>query len=574
MADPPGAGDPLAGRRPVHPTGQGEVLYDDLSFEGIGAAINNSRLGPGPPADPRVVPLSEYTASEDPLSGPMPGAAESADMQQPSPTDSSGQDPGYGGTVDSTDQLFVAPLVLDDEEDPGQTQPGEEPGADGGDGGGGGGMTVEDVRHYVRQIDHIFRPVLICMCLVIWWVKVEAVMRADTDGMRLFGFSTVETGDNIGGFIIDAIIIISAVIIMTIILAVMFWFGLFKIIFGYLIFSTGVLLGGMGALFAISQSLALNIPMDYITIVFAAVNFAVGGLVLVFYCSHLRLQQAYLTVMSALLAWSLTRINEITTWVLLGLLVIWDIIAVLTPCGPLKLLIAASRRHQKDIPALLYSVTMVWFMAHDPEHGILGGGKSSDASPVDSSDEVLAPVRTGGRHGGNGGGRRRQSTPPRGALLTDEGVELHDLTGPVPASPEHAPASEGDLRSGTEAEAADVDPHLADADPDAADTGAQEDEDAPPAEAKARDGLKLGLGDFVFYSVLLGRAALSDWTTTVTCLVAVSAGLMSTIFLLAFFRRALPALPISLVLGIIFFFVTRAVITPFVLEHVSGVVGL
>jgi len=85
----------------------------------------------------------------------------------------------------------------------------------------------------------------------------------------------------------------------------------------------------------------------------------------------------------ALQAWSLTKIDEWTTWVLLGLLVIWgtslqprsggslktlkkncvqskgnqdaDLIAVLTPCGPLKLLIESSRRQNVEIPALLYS---------------------------------------------------------------------------------------------------------------------------------------------------------------------------------------------------------------------------
>ncbi|KAG0303971.1 hypothetical protein BGZ98_006066 [Dissophora globulifera] len=51
-------------------------------------------------------------------------------------------------------------------------------------------------------------------------------------------------------------------------------------------------------------------------------------------------------------------------------------------------------------------------------------------------------------------------------------------------------------------------------------------------------GLKLGLGDFVFYSVLIARAAMFDW-------------------------KALPALPISICFGMLFYFATRFALVPF-----------
>jgi presenilin 1 len=77
-------------------------------------------------------------------------------------------------------------------------------------------------------------------------------------------------------------------------------------------------------------------------------------------------------------------------------------------------------------------------------------------------------------------------------------------------------------------------------------------------------GIELGLGDFVFYSVIVGRAAMYDLMTVYTCYLAIISGLGCTLGLLAVYKRDLPALPISISLGVVFYVLARLLMEPLV----------
>ncbi|KPI88513.1 putative presenilin-like aspartic peptidase [Leptomonas seymouri] len=76
---------------------------------------------------------------------------------------------------------------------------------------------------------------------------------------------------------------------------------------------------------------------------------------------------------------------------------------------------------------------------------------------------------------------------------------------------------------------------------------------------------KLGLGDFVFYSLLVGRASLSGFVPWTFCLISVLSGMVGTLLSLLLFRRsvrALPALPCSIFLSIAVFVLCVLLVNP------------
>ncbi|PKY20845.1 Presenilin-domain-containing protein [Rhizophagus irregularis] len=229
--------------------------------------------------------------------------------------------------------------------------------------------------------------------------------------------------------------------------------------------------------------------------------------------------------MSSLMAFSLTNLSSWTTWILLALLAIWDLIAVLCPFGPLRILVESSRNDKREIPALLYSVNAVWLMASPGLSNKFRKSLSSVSSFQATSGEEI-PLSENIRYNRGEGG------------ASDEGGINCDGTDENSQIPRRQSSS---LQPQSQP-------------PNNVSYDDEEDE---------RSGLKLGLGDFVFYSVLVAQAALFDWITTVACIVAVLTGLNTTIFLLAIYKKALPALPISIAFGMLFYFVARNTLVPY-----------
>jgi len=315
----------------------------------------------------------------------------------------------------------------------------------------------EDLEYHADTVITILKPVAITMIFVIFAVKTMSEIGGASAYNSVIAYTEQEsdsTGTKLWKSLINALIVLAAILVTTVIFVILYKYRCLKIIYGWLITSSMIMLAAFGGGFFYLMLTAWNVPMDVITYLFLLWNFSVVGILAIFWHGATKINQAYLVIISGLLAIFFTRLPEWTTFAILAVIAIYDIVAVLSPCGPLKMLVETAQQRQEPIPALLYNAS-VYFLMADKE---------------------------------------------------------------------------------------------------------------PQLEPTKRKGVKLGLGDFIFYSVLIGRAALYDMITVFSCFVGIITGLFLTLLLLAIFRKALPALPISIALGIMFYLLSRIFLLPFVIN--------
>uniref|UniRef100_A0A182HU14 Presenilin n=1 Tax=Anopheles arabiensis TaxID=7173 RepID=A0A182HU14_ANOAR len=369
---------------------------------------------------------------------------------------------------------------------------------------------------------------------------------------------TDDTGTKIWNALANSLILMTVIVIMTILLIVLYKHRCYKVIHGWLILSSLLLLFLFSGLYLFEILRAYNVPMDWFTAGLLVWNFGVVGMISIHWQGPLRLQQGYLIFVAALMALVFIKyLPEWTTWAVLAVISIWDLIAVLTPKGPLRILVeTAQERNEQIFPALIYSSTIMYSYlgTHtDPDRaaplsgertigtgpGSAGGGSRQAGGYGAVNDH--GPTQTGATVEDRTAGFTQDWAATANQRVTRRQIEVQANIANNPSRPEYRTVTAEATRAGQ-------DPQLG---------GALYD------QAEER-GIKLGLGDFIFYSVLVGKASsYGDWNTTIACFVAILVGLCLTLLLLAIFRKALPALPISIFFGLIFCFVTSVIVKPF-----------
>lgn len=388
-----------------------------------------------------------------------------------------------------------------------------------------------------KAIARVLTPVMICMALAVWFVhSLGTSTKCDAEFERKFGdislsvpdqasedsgdttYSTLSAGIFIGIFV-------ALMVIFTFLIVYLYKSGRTKILQVWLKVSVFLIFAYVGGLYIYEFCHSRCIDLDWISLVLAVWNFTVTGLFAIFSVVPRLVNQAYLILMSALMAYIFRAIPAWGIWTILGVLAAWDLFAVLHPKGPLNMLVKYAREKGDPLPALVYDTNPNDAGREDdpnpakvriPQKNTERGDGSTHTSESDASQKKARKKRSPSR-------KKRAPNPDEDAKPKD------DLEAGPAANAEPSNDAEEDYRVGT--------------------MGAH---------------LKLGLGDFVFYSILVAEASKSSAMTAVTSFVAILAGLCATLFLVTVCRKALPALPISIIAGLLVYFLTRYAIQPFV----------
>ncbi|CAL9029082.1 unnamed protein product [Prunus brigantina] len=447
------------------------------------------------------------------------------------------------------------------------------------------------------EIIGVMSPVSICMLLVVLLVYALSPSNPFSAAASAPPIRTAanlvylespsdSASQKLEGALLNALVFVVLIAIVTFLLVLLYYYNFTNFLKNYMRFSAFFVLGTMGGSIFLSIIQHFSIPIDSITCFLLLFNFTVVGVLSVFSGGiPIFLRQAYMVCLGIIVAAWFTKLPEWTTWVLLVALAVYDLVAVLAPGGPLKLLVELASSRDEELPALVYEARPT-VPRNTQRRGsgleLLVAGVSDSGSV-----ELQAVTRDNvNRNENESRGNSEYSAVEFGSFRS-EGHESNRDEGERLLSEENARD-----RQSLSSDSSGYSTVIVQSDRATQfSSGASEiiNEEMSPLvemtglgnerEQLRRDGsemfskgIKLGLGDFVFYSVLVGRAAMYDLMTVYACYLAIISGLGCTLILLSVCHRALPALPISITLGVVFYFLTRLLMEPFVVGTATNLV--
>eukprot|EP00944_MAST-04C_sp_MAST-4C-sp1_P009664 g9664.t1 len=385
---------------------------------------------------------------------------------------------------------------------------------------------------------------VILSTLSIWILDGEAYSLAIGEGLRqTYVQSSVgkgkgeDGGYTFGQTIEFSLLFVAVITVMTFMIVLVLFFKCYRVIFCYLVIAYSFSLGVTGWVF-VSAILGdvVGIPIDTVSMSFIMYNFAIGGCLAIFWQGKIVkpikkiFMDFYLISISILMAYIFSQFSqlggELLVWSILVALAFYDLCAVLSPCGPLKLLlkVVSSDKEGKtgdQLSGLLYTAGD----GEDTMEQFYGGGEDNHGNDNTShaGNKAVSNVQLSEMSSGNS----NDGAPERNQIVADH--------------------SETSLSG----------------------NATSQDHNSQPKPEKSRP-VRLGLGDFIFYSILTSTAGkFGGYLAAAVCILTIQVGLGSTLMLLVVAKQALPALPIPILICVLLYSILRAS----TIDYLSGALG-
>ncbi|KAL2896051.1 hypothetical protein RDABS01_037835 [Bienertia sinuspersici] len=295
----------------------------------------------------------------------------------------------------------------------------------------------------------VMSPVSICMLLVVLLVSAlspSSSLSSDRSPTPILTAANLvysenpsdSTSQKLEGALLNAAVFIVLIVVVTFVLVLLYYYKFTNFLKHYMRLSAFIILTTMGGAIFLSLIRHFSLPLDAPTCFLSLFNFSALGVVSVFGGGvPIIITQSYTVILGIITAAWFTQLPEWTTWVLLVALAVYDLVAVLAPGGPLKILVELSQSRDDDLPALVYE-------ARPSVSGSNGGGRRNGGLGLlvgGTSDNSSVELQTLPRHVGNyvneeevntvngsertrneGGGDQGETTPLVGASSSEIGV--------------------------------------------------------------------------------------------------------------------------------------------------------
>jgi presenilin 1 len=481
-------------------------------------------------------------------------------------------------------------------------------------------MSIGELLYSSSSYYAIAQPVTLTMilaALAVCFINTEDTREQGADAMSSYQVWNVNSNSSIGATLAtslaNAFVIVSFICAMTFVIVCLYHYKCMKFLIGYMVLCSCSLLGFLGGNLAQTGISIYRIPVDKVSFGLFMLNFAFVGVLAIFFGQGIPkvVTQGYLICTSVILAWHLSYFDEWTTWTLLFMLAVYDLCAVLTPCGPLKALVnLMSREDAPEMPGLLFEAELppeakrpsrpaiTTATSRNPREStdppsVNRVTSNADTEPMantassrtvtiplaiakvyqlpvisvpkesmkiifplrfDSSNVSTSPLLIDGDNVGATVIQMPEHLTPQ-QLRCDVTVQLPQNGGSIVAGTrrskkvyyEHDRYNEVKRILWVDQRTGKVFAEMK-----------SNDEESPE-----HNSIRLGLGDFIFYSVLVAKAAQHSFTTFAVCALVILSGLGGTLVLLSVYGHALPALPISIFLGVMFYVTTRVFMEPY-----------